>query len=538
MSTGARSLARVPAWVLAATLAVGWIVANPRTADLAAQDYRAGLFARAGWAVWDNGWYAGHHLPAYSLLFPPLGAWLGVHLTGALSAVALTWAWERLTGPGHRLAASWIALGAVALLVSGRLTFALGAALGVGALAAARRAAEGGGRKPDGGRGVTAIRHSTAGGWWSGAFALAALTSAASPVAGAFLALAAAAWWLGAPAARRRGTIAFAVAAVLPAVVVSALFPEGGTFPFVLSSFLPALGVTLLVLVLLPGEQRVLRAGAALTGVLLVASWALPTPMGGNAVRLTAVFGGPVLALALAAAGRRRLLLLAAPALLALQLSAPIDDWRRTAHDPSVQERATNGLERFLHAQAGPPFRVEVPFTDNHWESANLAGGADGLPLARGWERQLDRKVNALFYDDRALTPARYERWLADNAVRFVALADAPLDYSAADEAALVRGGLPFLRRVYADRVWTAWEVRRPAPLGVARLTVDGFTARAGLVRIRWSPWFRVVAGTGCAARDAATGRVRIASRGVVTVRARLGFGGLLRRTQTCRGPS
>ena len=36
-------------------------------------------------------------------------------------------------------------------------------------------------------------------------------------------------------------------------------------------------------------------------------------------------------------------------------------------------------------------------------------------------ERQLDRKVNALFYDDRPLTPARYRRWLDANGVRYVA---------------------------------------------------------------------------------------------------------------------
>ena len=66
---------------------------------------------------------------------------------------------------------------------------------------------------------------------------------------------------------------------------------------------------------------------------------------------------------------------------------------------------------------------------------------APHVPLARGWERQVDRQRNALFYDDRPITAARYRRWLDDNAVRFVALADAPIDYSAAREAALVRDG-------------------------------------------------------------------------------------------------
>ncbi len=516
--------ARLPPWALATALAAAYLALDPRTSDLAAQEYRSGLFAREGFVLWDNGWYGGHHVPAYSLLFPPLGALLGPRLTGALAAVAATWAFGRLAGPAARLAGAWCALGMTALLVSGRLTFALGTALGLAALALARTSS----RQPPRThrRGQTPLMR-------GGAVGLAALCSCASPVAGAFVALAVAAWWLGEPAARGRFPVALAGAAVAPAAVASALFPEGGTFPFVLSSFGPALGATLLVLVLLPREQRVLRAGVALSAVLLVASWALPTPMGGNAVRLGALFAGPVLALALPPAGRGRALALAAPALLVWQLGAPVDDWRHSAHDPSVRERAYPGLERFLGAQAGPPFRVEVPFTDEHWEADHLAGGSRGLPLARGWERQVDRRVNGLFYDGRPLTPARYRAWLDANAVRFVALADAPIDYSAAGEAALVRRGTPYLRRVYRDRVWTVWAVRHPAPLGVRALTADGFTtAGAGRVRIRWSPWFAVVGGRGCVRR---TPDGRVAVDGAVRVRARLQLGGLLRRREQCR---
>lgn len=524
---------RIPPWVLGAVLAAGYLLLDPRTADLAAQEYRSGLWARSGFVVWDNGWYAGHHVPAYSLLFPPLGAWLGPQVVGALSAVAGTWAFGRLVRQGTGatrgavwLAGAWCAIGMTALLVSGRLTFALGVALGLGALAAAREA-----RTRLSARGVGAHPHSA--GWWVGAICLAALTSAASPVAGAFVALAAAAWWLGAPAVRDGRTVAFALAGVAPAAILALLFPEGGTFPFVLSSFLPALAATLLVLALVPREQRVLRAGIALSAVLLVVSWALPTPMGGNAVRLGALFAGPALALVLLPAGRGRTLALVAPALLYWQLVAPVDDWRRTAHDPAVQERAYTGLERFLAAQGGPPFRVEVPFTDNHWEAANLAGGRGGFPLARGWERQLDRKDNRLFYDGAPLTPARYRAWLDANAVRFVALADAPVDYSAAAEAQLLRDGVPSLARVYTDDVWTVWEVRDATSLGVTELTPDGFTtAGAGPVRIRWSPWFEVVAGRGCVRRTA-DDHVRV--DGAVTVRARLSFGGALRRDEHCR---
>ena len=526
-----RAAARVPPWALAAVLAAAYLLLDPRTADLAAQEYRSGLWARAGFTVWDNGWYAGHHVPAYSLLFPPLGAWLGPQLAGALSAVAGTWAFGRLAGPAHRLAGCWTALAMTTLLVAGRLTFALGTALGLAALAAARAGA-GPGRGPAARRPppdallATALRRRSAVG-------LAALGSAASPVAGAFVALAVAAWWLGDASARRAWVIVLAIASVAPAVVLALLFPEGGTFPFALSSFAPALAGTLLVLVLVPRRHRVLRAGVALSAAVLVLSWALPTPMGGNAARLGALFAGPALAVVLLPAGRGRTLALATPLLLYWLLAAPVDDWRRSAHDPSVRERSYAGLERFLASQPGPPFRVEVPFTDNHWESVNLGGGRDGFPLARGWERQYDRRVNALFYDDAPLTSARYRSWLDENAVRFVALADAPIDYSAAAEAQLVRGGLPYLRRVYADRVWTVWEVRAAAPMGVRRLTVDGFTtARAGPVRIRWSPYFEVVGGKGCVRRGADGFTV---ADGVVAVRARVSLAGALRRSRSCR---
>ena len=86
-----RRLRRLPAWTVAAALAALYLLLDPPSADLAAQTYRTWLFEHAGWTVWDNGWYAGHHVPAYSVLFPPLAALLGPRVVGALSAVAAAW---------------------------------------------------------------------------------------------------------------------------------------------------------------------------------------------------------------------------------------------------------------------------------------------------------------------------------------------------------------------------------------------------------------------------------------------------------------
>ena len=80
----------MPAVLAAVVLAALYLVLDPPSADLAAQTYRVGLFDREGWIAWDNGWYGGHHLPGYSVLFPPLASLLGLQLVAALSVVGAT----------------------------------------------------------------------------------------------------------------------------------------------------------------------------------------------------------------------------------------------------------------------------------------------------------------------------------------------------------------------------------------------------------------------------------------------------------------
>jgi hypothetical protein len=511
---------RLPAWTLSAVLAGLYLALDPRSADLAAQTYRTWLFEHAGWTVWDGGWYAGHHVPAYSILFPPLAALLGPRLAGALAAVAAAWAFERIVADaepraGARLAALWFAAATAVSLVTGRLTFALGLAFGVAAVLAFTR------RR-------TAL-----------AALLAAGTALASPVAGGFLALVVVAVLAGRPRSDLPRAGLVVAAAVVPAIALAWAFPEGGDFPFVADAFWPSLAATLLLLVVLPGRHRALRAGIVLYALLLIASAAINSPMGGNAVRLGALLAGPLAALALWPE-RRRLLLLLAPVLLYWQWSTPADDWWRAREDPSVHASYYTGMLRFLESRAGEPFRVEIPFTDNHWEAAVVA---PHLPLARGWERQLDRKVNALFYDDRPLTPARYRRWLDDNAVRYVALADAPVDYSAAEEAALVRARPSYLRPAYADAHWRVYEVAAARPLADgARVTrhdvdrIDLVAPRAGRValRVRWTPYWRITRGRGCVARSGDWTVLRLRNRGAVTLRTDFALGRIRAEEPRC----
>jgi hypothetical protein len=503
-------LRRVPAWLVAALLAAIYLVLDPPSADLAAQTYRTWLFEHAGFTIWDNGWYAGHHVPAYSILFPPLAALTSPQLVGAAAAVVTAWAFERLVGGARgataaaRPAALWFATATAVSLVTGRLTFALGVAGGVLAVLALAR----------------------------GRLLLCALagaaTALASPVAAAFLALALVAW--GVTRARWGATAALLAATLAPALALTVLFPEGGDFPFVASAFWPTLAATLVVLAVLPRDERMLRLGVALYALLLVLSGLLDTPMGGNAVRLGAVFAGPLAVLALWPRRRRVMLALVLP-LLYWQWSTPVDDVVRAHGDPAVQASYYDGMLRFLTSRPGEPFRIEIPFTDDHWESARVAGGRARIPLARGWERQLDRKVNPLFYDGRPLTAERYRRWLDDNAVRYVALADAPIDYSAAGEAALVRGGrVPYLHEVWHDAHWRIYAVDRPATLAIgARVTaldsdvvdLDVPRARRVLVRVRFTPYWRVdqpgacvlPAGEWTAIDAARAGRVRLSTR-------------------------
>src|SRR6266516_3294458 len=73
-------LRRAQPWLpalLAAALAVLYLVWDPLAPDLAAQVFRTDLFAHDGFGLWNGQWFGGHHTLGYSVLFPPLGAALG-----------------------------------------------------------------------------------------------------------------------------------------------------------------------------------------------------------------------------------------------------------------------------------------------------------------------------------------------------------------------------------------------------------------------------------------------------------------------------
>lgn len=542
-------LRRIAPSALAAALAALYLVWAPPSLDLAAAEYRAALFGSHGFTVWDLQWYAGHHLPGYSVLVPALGWWLGPRLLGALAAVAAAVLFERLAheryGERAWLGALWFAAGTATSLFSGRITFALGLVPALGSLVALQRSLDRGWRAgPVAGEPSSAgkpaetaspappARSASALLCIALAVLLALLTPLASPVAALFLALAGTAYAL---VTRRAIGIALAAAALAPVALFTLAFPEGGTEPFALSAFWPVLAFAAVALALLPSEERMLRVGVALYAFGCTAAYVLATPVGGNATRLGALCAGPLAALVW---WRRRTLLLALLALPLLwwQWSAAVDDVHTAGGDPTVHAAYYAPLLASLSraAHAGSPGRVEIPFTRLHWEARWVAGGLDGgrrggFPLARGWERQVDRKVNPLFYDPPAsLTPPRYRAWLDRMAVRWVALPDTRLDYSAQAEARLIEHGLPYLREVWRNADWRLFAVRDPTPLadGPARVTgldTDAISldvARPATLRLRvhWTPYWAVASGDACVEQAGDWTALRVRRPGAVSL--------------------
>jgi hypothetical protein len=509
---------RVPAAPIAGAIAAGaWLVLAPRTPDLASQVYRLYLFDHGGFVLWDNSWYAGHHIPGYSLLYPPLAWLLGIRLLGVLAVLVSATIFERLAlqryGPRALAGTVFFALAAAGDLWIGRVAFALGVSF---AMAAVLVLAWPGRR-----RGMVAL-----------AVVCAALCAASSPVAGLMLGLAALTY----AAAQRR--LVPAVALLGPVVVVvgllQALFPEGGYEPFPASSLAAALAVTLAFLWALPTQERLLRLGGLLYLVVELACL-IHTPMGSNVERYGVLLSGPLLLCALSSrgglgAGPR-------PAWAAGCVLGAIGVWvawgpivqnLRVAGDLSTRAAYYLPVERFFAQHGGSTLRVEVPFTRSHWEAALLA---PHVALAGGWDKQLGKRYAAVL-GGRRLTPAAYERWLDQNAVSYVALADVPLDGSSAREAALVRSGMPFLREVFSEGGWRVYRVlgARPIVEGPGRLTTlghDSFTllARAAgsfLVRVHYTPWWTVTnGGARVAAAPGGWTALRVSRPGRVTVSAR-----------------
>ncbi|MFY9487646.1 MAG: hypothetical protein WAP35_02975 [Solirubrobacterales bacterium] len=497
---------------LAFAISALYFLLDLRGGDLAAHLYRAELFKDDGFFVWNYNWYGGHYLVSYGVMFPTLAATIGVRLAGALAyilGVLLFSVLARQVFPRRgAVAATYVfALVFSATLVIGQLPYALSVAIGLAALLAAAH------DRP-----------------WVAAF-LAVNCALTSPLAALFISFIAFTVWLGGHPletlrrvrdGRRRGQargvretvrqtinavwatpqhayMVVAVTTLLPAIVASALFPEGGSQPFHPASYLGSLAFTAFFWYfirddLAPEPRRLVATGVVLYAIFLTGNELIASPIGGNAIRLGMIVFPTIAAAALWPRSGRYALAVVIP-LLAWQGATAA--WAVVTRDDTADPQYFAPVNQFLDRQ-DPSRRevVEIVFTRNHFEAAYVA---NRRPIARGWERQLDTKYNAIFYED-DLTHNSYAQWLIENNVRWVALSRATPDYSARLEAELIRKGLPYLDLSATLRDWRIYRVTLPRGGGIEPQfgsdPQQGFQIQperygASVTRVRWQRFLR-----------------------------------------------
>jgi hypothetical protein len=484
--------ALVTAAIAGLVLAIG-----PAPGDAPVHLYRTFL-VRDGALIWDNFWYAGTYpLASYSLLYYLPAALVGNVPLVFAAAVASTVLFASLALREWGRDALWpsriFGVLAAAPMFTGLFAYSLGFTAMLGALK------------------LLQLRRTKL------AILLAALTVGFSPLAFAFLCLIAASYAVSRRQFSRRYLwfglgLAGAAGIELAALV---LFPtNAGVFPFHWIDFVGVMGVTILGALVARHARGAapLLAFYALWGLGSVLVYVVPTPLGDNWTRLSAfIFPIMLLTASLANFRPRRLVVLALAGAFAynlvpymLLLPSRLDNQTQLA---SFWKPAIG----FLQTHNRPGYRVEVVPTAEHWEADWIPKA--GVPLARGWYRQLDEVDNAILYS-KALDPATYVAWLRANAVRYVVLSrTAPLDWDGGpQEARVVRSADTGLKLVFRSANWSIYELPKPTPLlnGPAHPVVTSFghtiikgrvfAAGRYLLRAHYNPYWRL-GGAGCVAR-------------------------------------
>ena len=476
--------------MLAAVLGGLHLLLRPRTGtDIAAQIARASFADAHPLTPVDLSWYAGVHPYGYSLLSPYVMNAVGIGLTGLLAAVAAAVLLARLLrDAAHpRWGAALGAVFAVANVVSGRTTFALGAVAALAALVLLPR------RLP--------------------AAVAAVLSGLLSPVAAAFLGLAAAVLVL----KRLPGGWTTGLAASVPVALLGWLFPSGGIQPYEAGSA-PYAVLAGLVLAALT-HSPALRLGGLLYALVAGLLVLLSDPFGSNVLRLGLLLAAP---LVVATATEHWRLVAPITAVLVLwQVQPPWADLRADRPPSFV------GLNRALLDL--DVRRVEVVPLRDHGEAAFVA---PVVPLARGWSRQVDTERNALFYEG-ALSADEYGQWLRDNGVDAVALGPSARQDGGgqAERALLLVGSVPGLQKRWSDEEWTVWRFMPSQPIAdfpVEVLDTDRVSVRLRSpaaadveLKVRWSRWL-TASGPACVERDGGGTRVRFTGPGETVVSSAL----------------
>ncbi len=286
--------------------------------------------------------------------------------------------------------------------------------------------------------------------------------------------------------------------------------------PFSFSSFGWSFVAAATLLIVLPRDERALRWGAILYGAALLAAVAVDTPLGGNLVRMAALFGGP---LAAGALWDRRMLTLAVIALPLLywQWLAPVRSVIRGAGDRSSQLRLPRAADQGARPPAGDrgarahrdPVHGE-PLGDALRPAAPRARPRLGAPARREAQPAVLRPHRVLAG---ALPPlaGRHGRRLRRPPGRRARPGRSPRG------APGPRGTVPGLREVWHSRHWRLYRVEGSRPLasppvrvrsiGSASVTLTTPRPATTTVRVRFTPYWALKQGSGCVGPAPAAGR-------------------------------
>ncbi|MCT9011212.1 MFS transporter [Streptomyces rhizosphaerihabitans] len=477
---------------LAGVLHIVWFFTFANSGgDLAAQDAWAEFVGRHPDSAYNLAWYGGMHPVSYSVVSPYLMSVLGVRTTmmiaGTLSAGLLTMILIRSRAVRNPMAATFA--GVFALFcnaISGRVTYGLGTMFALAAVAV-----------------VFCWPHRWRYKRWAKALCaapLAALATAASPVAGLFVGLLAVALFL---QKRRPGAYALGIAPAVVVALSALLFPFSGTQPMTFFSVILPFACAGSVYFLVPKEWTTVRITAAVYGLGVLLVWLISSQIGTNISRLAMLFAGVALIAALPfTVPKSRKWYATVVAFVGFTGwigFKTVDDIVHTTPAASWA-RELAPLVNQLQSVDAEKGRVEVVPARSHREASALAPYVN---LARGWNRQADMERNPLFYDD-TLNSANYHEWLQRWAIHYVVLPKGEPDGDGGQrERELVQRGMPYLRQIWGDANWQLFTVTDPTPLAEPHAVVD--LAEQGeltievkqsgriLIRIPYSPWLSIV---------------------------------------------
>ncbi|TWP38335.1 hypothetical protein [Leekyejoonella antrihumi] len=446
--------------------AIAFIVVRPPVGDLVAALARQSAAAAGVGGYW-FGWYAGGaSTGSYSVIVPPLSALMTAPVLAAVCAVAITpltrWLLVGSRRPNH---AVWVAtVAAAGSLWSGRVPFIVGMAIGIAALAVARRNL----------RVLTVV--------------LSVAMSLASPVAGAFGLLAFAAGFIWTKSNRETNALG-GLSAGLTIGVLALWFGTPGAEGFDVGS--AAICMALLPLMLLAHPTRPVKAAIAIAAIALPVLVVVPNGMGSNFERLFYA----ALPVAVVATGRARRWVTVGTVVPALAFGLFFTGADlAVASAPTAKPIYYSTLAAEMHRLPDlTNHRVEVVQDGTHTAAYAMLGVAT---LARGYETQADDQLDGLLNHGTAVDAPAYRQWLLDNAVAYVAATKAPVQRTA--ELRLVVDHTPsYLHRIWQNSRWTVYAVRGATPVvappgHLVRMDQDEMVVRSDgpaviELRLHWS---------------------------------------------------